>query len=183
MSPALKTSKMSRFKSFGKKEAKKELLQTAETVAPVVEERPSTGSTSDDEIDAHLSAAQRAQQKLLRTVFSHPCHPSSWSETPPIRFTSDLPVVISEESSESGTWSTIYRSLLSRNAAELKLLEQSLPMWLLEFTMHNVIQTKEPVKIAFILEPWGGPEKAGLPELPSGSVHTILSRTASRFTR
>ena len=175
-SPALKTSKMSRFKSFGKKEVKKELFQAAETAAPVVEERPSTGSASDDEIDSHLSPAQRAQQKLLRTVFSHPCHPSSWSETPPIRFTSDLPVVISEESSESGTWSTIYRSLLSRNAAELKLLEQSLPMWLLEFAMHNVIQTKEPVKIAFILEPWCGPEKAGLPELPSGSVHALHLR-------
>lgn len=81
---------------------------------------------------------------------------------------SDLSVMIGEESADTGAWAIVYRGLVSRVGWDTPLLEMHLPDWLLEFALHNVVHLKEPVKIAFILEPWGGAEQAGLPALPSG---------------
>lgn len=174
-SPATKASKMSRFKSFGKKDsAKKELV--ASEVPSLPESNDEASAMQADKMahadarDAHLSPLQRVQQSLLRSILSHPLQPSPWHETPPIRFGADLPVMIEEESHDAGAWATVFRSTMSSMLAELPLLEMTMPPWLLEFLCHNVASHKDPVKIAFILEPHNGPEEAGFDALPSGYV-------------
>lgn len=170
-SPATKLSKMSRFKSFGKKETPKKETSTPDALAtPGIAEEPagSNAATVSEDKDAHLTPVQKLQQSLLRAIFSHPLHPPPWYETPPIRFGADLPVMIEEESHDAGAWATVFRSTMSLMLTELRLLEMTIPPWLLEFLFHNVAAQKDPVKIAFILEPHGGPGEAGLDELPSG---------------
>ena len=76
--------------------------------------------------------------------------------------------MIGEESHDAGAWATVYRGLVSNAGQDAATLELNMPAWLLEFTLHNVVPQKDQPKIAFVMEPWGGPEKAGLPELPSG---------------
>lgn len=135
-------------------------------MSSVVEESPAALPIVD--ADAHLSPAKRAQRQMLKQAMSRPIHPSPLSETPQIRFAGDLVMMIGEEAQDAGAWATVYRGPMSRSASSVQELENVLPQWLLEFALHNIIQVREPVKIAFVLEPWGGPEQAGLAELPSG---------------
>lgn len=159
-----KPSKMSRFKSFGRKDAKRDVT---ESTTPAATEEV-LASAPIAEADAHLPPSVRAQRQILKAALSSPIHPSPASETPQIRFAGDLVMMIGEEAQDAGAWATVYRGPMSRSATNLSDLESVMPQWLLDFSLHNAIQVREPIKIAFILEPWGGPEKAGLPELPSG---------------
>ena len=164
-SPATKMSKMSRFKSFGKKDAKKELLGEVMPTAVVEEKLP---RTAEDDGYAHLSPAEKVHARLLEAIFSHTLQPSPWAETPPIRFASDLSVIIGEETHDAGAWATVYRGLISRTGSDAPALEMNMPPWLLEYCLHGVAPIKDQVKIAFMMEPWMGSERAGLPALPSG---------------
>jgi WD repeat-containing protein 48 len=162
---APRASKMSRFKSFARRESRKESFTDP---APVQEEEKVLAPTAEEDAEAHLTPAEKAQQRLLRAIFSHPLQPSTASETPALPFVSNIPIMIGEESHDAGAWATVYRGLVSTAGQDAATLELNMPAWLLEFTLHNVIPQKDQPKIAFIMEPWGGPEKAGLPELPSG---------------
>lgn len=173
-SPAAKMSKMSRFKSFGKKEtpSKKEgapEVPALTGVPPTPTDKPQepTG-TEEEEREKHLTTVQKAQQAMLRAVFSHTLQPPQWHETPHIRYSNDLPLMIEEESHDAGAWATVYRNVMSNLPADVAAFETTIPPWLLEFLCHGVSAHKDPVKIAFILEPHGGPESAGLDALPSG---------------
>ena len=160
-----KMSKMSRFKSFGKKDARKDLTGDTTPLSIAEEKLP---LTAEEEREARLTPAERAQSQLLQAIFSHPLQPSPWIETPPIRFVSELPIMVGEESHDAGAWATIYRGLTSKTGTDANLLEMYMPSWLLEYCLHGIAQTKDQVKIAFVMEPWGGPDKADLPALPSG---------------
>lgn len=189
-SPATKLSKMSRFKSFGKRDTSKKDLAGPDAST-------SLGGPEDDgailaqktaeadDKDSHLTPLEKLQQAVLRAIFSHPLQPTPWHETPLIRFGADLPLMIEEESHDAGAWATVFRSTQSMMLTELSLLEMVMPPWLLEYLCHGVAAHKDPVKIAFILEPHNGPEEAGLDALPSGCVssrvmlhHRILIRTS-----
>ena len=159
-----KPSKMSRFKSFGRKEAKKDIADpsTSAPIDAIPSSAPAAGADDD------LPLPERAQRQLINAALSRPIQASPTSEAPQIRFAGDLVMMIGEEAQDAGAWATVYRGPISRCASNTKELEAVLPQWLLDFSLHNIIQVREPIKIAFVLEPWGGPEKAGLPELPSG---------------
>jgi WD repeat-containing protein 48 len=155
---------MSRFKSFGRKEAKKDIADpsTSAPIDAIPSSAPAAGADDD------LPLPERAQRQLINAALSRPIQASPTSEAPQIRFAGDLVMMIGEEAQDAGAWATVYRGPISRCASNTKELEAVLPQWLLDFSLHNIIQVREPIKIAFVLEPWGGPEKAGLPELPSG---------------
>lgn len=108
--------------------------------------------------------------RVLDNIFAQSFQPSPWSDTPQIQFASDMPIMVGEESVEVGAWANIYRGLVSGLAADANVLDQQLPAWALEFALLNITAVKDAVKIAFVLEPYQGSDKAGLDALPSGCV-------------
>lgn len=53
-----------------------------------------------------------------------------------------------------------------------KMLEEELPLYSLAFLLKGEAYLKEPVKVSFVLYPYGGAEQARLPDLPNVQVPT-----------
>ena len=106
-------------------------------------------------------------------------------------------VMMSDESYPG--WRTVYRGGVSTTWADIYTLEETMPLWLLEYLLHNKATVPHASKISFVLLPWPNPEPDGeqLPELLNVYVTThdhalYLSRTifsaqskltASKFLR
>lgn len=107
-------------------------------------------------------------------------------------------VMMSDESYPG--WKTVYRGSVSTTWVDVYALEESMPLWLLEYLLLNKAVVPHASKISFVLLPWPNPEPDGeqLPELLNVYVtspptmlcayyRTILSAqsklTASKFLR
>lgn len=61
-------------------------------------------------------------------------------------------LLVSEE--DYPGWRTIYRGSVSSTWSDLQILEDAMPMWLLEYLMTNKVPAVPIVKISFVLLPW-----------------------------
>ena len=106
--------------------------------------------------------------------------------------------MISDESYPG--WRTVYRGNVSKMWTDIYTLEETMPLWLLEYVLTNKAPAPPNIKISFVLLPWPNPEPGGeqLPELLNTYVscliflskhnhhclHSAQSKlTASRFLR
>lgn len=74
-------------------------------------------------------------------------------------------VMMSDESYPG--WKTVYRSSVSTTWADIYTLEESMPLWLLEYVLFSKAVVPPASKISFVLLPWPNPDPDGeqLPEL------------------
>lgn len=114
----------------------------------------------------------RAQQEIVQSVLLRPFQPCGLAEAPKLELPPETAILISEEGTESGTWEVTYRGLVSTTEEDWHVLESVSPGWLLEFLWGNrtILKDSTATKVTFVLEPEGGKEAAGLPELPNGCV-------------
>lgn len=112
----------------------------------------------------------RAQQEIVQSVLLRPFQPCGLAEAPKLELPPETAILISEEGTESGTWEVTYRGLVSTTEEDWHVLESVSPGWLLEFLWGNrtILKDSTATKVTFVLEPEGGKEAAGLPELPNG---------------
>ncbi|KAI0820850.1 hypothetical protein BC628DRAFT_1422525 [Trametes gibbosa] len=113
-----------------------------------------------------------------KSLLSGPITPPPSSEAPALPLPPQTSINISEEA-PSG-WVTLYRGSISSTGTDARLLEEVMPMWLLECLLQNKVPTIPITKISFVLLPYNEPDGEQLPEL----LNTAQSKlTASRFLR
>lgn len=80
--------------------------------------------------------------------------------------------MISEQTdrAQAAGYTVVFRGLVGTAGTDSHVLEQELPLFVLDFLLGNKTFLKEPVKISFILFPWGESGQAGFPELPNAYV-------------
>ncbi|EIW77695.1 WD40 repeat-like protein [Coniophora puteana RWD-64-598 SS2] len=116
----------------------------------------------------------------LQTLLSSSFSPPSSSEVPTLQLPQGLSVLISDE--VYCGWQTVYRGAVSGTWADVSTLEETLPLWVLEYLLHNRIHTQPAVKLSFVLLPWASGESGekALPELLNSAQSKL---TASRLLR
>lgn len=112
-----------------------------------------------------MSERDAEQLRILDMVRSHPFHPPSMLDAPPIPYPGNTSLLISEESKDAGAWVVTYRSQVGSTESDMEPLEMNSPMWLLDYLFTGRTKVKDPVKLTFILEPMPG---CGLKEMPEG---------------
>ncbi|KIY47740.1 WD40 repeat-like protein, partial [Fistulina hepatica ATCC 64428] len=161
---------MGRLKSFGKMGRKNTIdASTSPALSPAsLENTPAPLNL--------ISAVQTPQQKLLAGALS----PASSNDAPLYNLPSDIVVFLSEEAEPS--YHVTYRGLASQIHRDTPLLEEVMPMWLLEYLLLNVTRAPAPAKLSFILTPCvpQHPDEEQLPELLNTSQSKL---TASRYLR
>lgn len=169
---------LNRFRAFGRGGKRvSDRIAVEDAAAP-----PSPPVSVEDEaasevVDplAGLTPAQRLQHEVVDAILARPMEPCGPVEAPPLTLPPDMSIMISEESHDSGTWEVTYRGLVSTTEDDVDMLESVVPGWLLDFLLGNRLVFKEAPKVAFLLEPDGGSQEAGLPALPNGSVPPFAS--------
>lgn len=188
---------LSRFKSFGR--PKRGADKTQDTDIPSAPPTPAAVDVAESAADhplAHLSPEQRLQRETVDAILARPIQPCGPIDAPPLSLPPDMPILISEESHDSGAWEVTYRGLVRTTEDDMSMLEATMPAWLLELLLGNRTVVKEAPKVAFMLEPQDGMEKAGMQELPNrfgvdflrrrhhtDVVHSNARLTASRILR
>ncbi|RDX42109.1 hypothetical protein OH76DRAFT_144992 [Lentinus brumalis] len=163
---------MGRLKAFGKGTRR----AASETPGPTTPGGTITAAPVGATLDEPASppVAKTPAQVLL----SGPLSPPSSSEAPSLPIPPNTSILISEEA-PSG-WHTLYRGYVSSTANDVRQLEESMPMWLLECLLLNKVPTIPVTKLSFVLLPYKEPDGETLPEL----LNTQQSKlTASRFLR
>lgn len=102
----------------------------------------------------------------LQELLSQPLSPPPSNEAPLHNLPPHITFMISEETHPSFT--TLYRGTVNSAGHDTPVLEEVMPIWLLEYLLHNKLASAPPlVKISFILLPWPTKDLDGtqLPEL------------------
>jgi len=71
-------------------------------------------------------------------------------------------IYISEETSFG--WTTAYRGTVGTTGLDARVLEETMPMWLLEYLLANKVPMVPVTKIGFVLLPY--PVRKGEEQLP-----------------
>ncbi|GAA5835256.1 hypothetical protein JCM11251_006661 [Rhodosporidiobolus azoricus] len=151
------------------------LLGKGSRKASIAQEAPAPAPLASAVVKDNRSIEEQQQQQILDSVFGHPLAPCPLLDAPRISYNPDMAVIISEEAGD--TWSVIYRGLVGTAYADLAILEQKSPLWLLDFLLGNRILLKEPVKVSFVLQPWKDPSGQTLPELPNTNARLTANRS------
>jgi len=161
---------MGRLKAFGKSNKR----QASEATTP-------GGTVSSNEVpptpgDALVPAAPKPAQQIL---MSAPFNPPTTNEAPTLPIPPHTGIIIAEEATSG--WTTLYRGQVSSTGADMHVLEDVMPMWLLEYLLVNRVPAVPLNKISFVLLPFPAKDpRDQLPEL----LNTAQSKlTASRFLR
>ncbi|KIJ17442.1 hypothetical protein PAXINDRAFT_168100 [Paxillus involutus ATCC 200175] len=164
---------MGRLKNFGKGPNRKGMGDTAPG-SPLV--TTSGNITDTPTVPEDPGAAKTPAQILL----SNPISPPSSSESPTLSLPPDMTIMISDESYPG--WKTVYRGSVSTTWADTHTLEETMPLWLLEYVLFNRAVASQAIKISFVLLPWPNPDPDAeqLPELLNIAQSKL---TASRFLR
>ncbi|KAF8880654.1 hypothetical protein BD779DRAFT_1675814 [Infundibulicybe gibba] len=170
---------MGRLKNFGKMSAKRP--------ASDVPLSPSLGSPSIPPPEIPLALEDNAplttepEQSSWQVLLSKPLNPASSVDAPSLHLPSNTIILISEDATPS--YVMIYRGTVSDAQHDLRLLEEAMPLWLLEYLLQNKAPaTPVPPKLSFILLPYPtkDSDEEQLPEL----LNTTQSKlTASRQLR
>ncbi|KAH9938898.1 uncharacterized protein BXZ73DRAFT_44505 [Epithele typhae] len=162
---------MGRLKAFGKN-SRKQPSETSGATAPTdAGPTASVGGGSTEETPAPPPSAGQA-------LLAGPITPPSSSDAPPLPLPPHTALVICEEA-PSG-WMTLYRGNVGSTGVDARVLEDAMPLWLLECLLQNKTPAIPITKIGFVLLPHQEPDGELLPEL----LNTAQSKlTASRFLR
>ncbi|KAA1473313.1 WD40 repeat-like protein [Dentipellis sp. KUC8613] len=164
-----------RLKSFGK--SRRPPSEHGPLLASGGLSRTSNVSQAAADTDAPaMPVAKTPAQILLAGTISPPTSP----DLPTVRLLGSIPIAISEEASPA--WLYIYRGTVAGVASDTRVLEEIMPMWLLEYLLLNKAPATPITKIGFVLLPWQSkdPEAEKLPELLNVNQSKL---TASRFLR
>ncbi|KAI0740004.1 hypothetical protein C8Q80DRAFT_1111397 [Daedaleopsis nitida] len=163
---------MGRIKAFGKS-AKRQASETAGAATP-----GGTAIAAQVGAPAEESVAQPAVKTPAQVLLAGPITPPSSNETPSVPIPPNTAILMSVEA-PSG-WFTLYRGHVSTTGSDIRLLEETMPMWLLECLLQNKVPAIPITKMSFVLLPYKEPDGEQLPEL----LNTQQSKlTASRFLR
>lgn len=88
------------------------------------------------------------------------------NEAPLLSYDPSTGVTISLKLPDAVGHSVVYRGLVATGAMDMRVLEQTLPLYVLDWLLGNKCIVKDPPKISFILSPWD-PSITELPELPN----------------
>jgi WD repeat-containing protein 48 len=91
--------------------------------------------------------------------------PPPSTECPTISPPQNFSLIISEEALPN--WTPIYRGTTSSTSQDVHILEEAMPMWLIEFLLTNKFPPVAVNKISFVMLPWPNKDQDGekLPEL------------------
>ncbi|KAG8217527.1 hypothetical protein J3R82DRAFT_5676 [Butyriboletus roseoflavus] len=164
---------MGRLKSLGKGPGRKTVNDTVPS-SPVIN---NAGYIVDTPTVPEDDEASRTPTQIL---LSTPLTPPSSSEAPALSLPPNMVVMMSDESYPG--WETVYRGSVSTTWADIYALEESMPLWLLEYVLFNKAVVPHASKISFVLLPWPNPDPDGekLPELLNVAQSKL---TASKFLR
>ncbi|KAG6036013.1 hypothetical protein E4U41_005847 [Claviceps citrina] len=124
-------------------------------------EESETSSTNEREVDDSFfgviqkmrnnydKQSAEAPDKLVETRIT----PSLPNETPVLKLPPGTQVIIQEET--SGGSANVYQGTVENVGRDADMIEQKAPMWLGEVLLQNLIPSKDPVKISFVLHPLG----------------------------
>ena len=113
------------------------------------------------------------ERHAIQQVLSSALSPPSSSELPTVAFPPQTLVLVSEEGSPNHL--TLYRGTVASTSHDVRLLEDSMPLWLLSYLLQNRTPTMPQVsKVSFVLLPWVSkdPDVETLPELLNTYVST-----------
>ncbi|KAJ3802993.1 hypothetical protein GGU11DRAFT_849688, partial [Lentinula aff. detonsa] len=170
---------MGRLKNFGKnKKTAADSLNTPNVGndTPTLETGPEKLLLTTTQ-DSMASETKTPLQELL----SRPLTPPPSNEAPLHNLPPHITLIISEENPPSFT--TLYRGTVNSAGHDTPILEEVMPVWLLEYLLHNKLASAPPlVKISFILLPWPNkdPDGTQLPELLNIQQSKL---TANRWLR
>lgn len=179
----------SRFRSLGRGQKRR---GSSDPAAPPVISNPIPYREDGDqaELDGQrllmLEKAKAQQALVVQAVLAQPFEPCGPLDAPALMLPPDTTILVSEEEPQSGGWEVAYRGLVATTELDAEVLMDVLPGWILGFLLANRISNKEggasttttttTVKVTFVLQPEGGREAAGLPELPNGNARLTASR-------
>ncbi|CCL98378.1 uncharacterized protein FIBRA_00373 [Fibroporia radiculosa] len=164
---------MGRIKAFGKG-TKRQASEPGTTPTGGTLAGGDTMATPGD-LSAHVGTKSPAQALL-----NGPINPPSTTDAPALQIPPHTSLVISEEAASG--WTTLYRGQVANTGGDMRILEELLPYWLLEYLLANRVPPVPVTKISFVLLPYPSRDSHGeqLPEL----LNTAQSKlTASRFLR
>ncbi|KAH0830595.1 hypothetical protein J3R83DRAFT_2050 [Lanmaoa asiatica] len=164
---------MGRLKSLGKGPGRKTLNDNVPS-SPVMN---NAGNIVDTPTVTEDNESSRTPTQVL---LSNPLSPPSSSEAPTLSLPPSMMVMMSDESYPS--WKAVYQGSVSTTWADTHALEESMPLWLLEYVLLNRAVVPPASKISFVLLPWPNPDPDGeqLPELLNAAQSKL---TASKFLR
>ncbi|GBE85633.1 hypothetical protein SCP_0801520 [Sparassis crispa] len=167
--PSTPNTLMGRLKAFGK--STKRHASEISTPGGVL----AAGEASQ----THDITAPAMPKTAVQVLLSSPFNPPTSNDTPSLSIPPDTAVVVSEEA-PSG-WTTRYRGHVSSTGPDVHVLEDVMPLWLLEYLLVNKVPPVPVNKISFVLLPLPAKDrKEQLPDL----LNTAQSKlTASRFLR
>ncbi|KAJ7765499.1 hypothetical protein DFH07DRAFT_737719 [Mycena maculata] len=150
--PSTPTGLMGRLKSFGK------LKRAADIATPVL---PTT-------VEARIieeAVPEPAAKTPLQLLLAGPLTPPPSSEAPTLGLSFHISLLIEEEATPGFT--TVYRGTVGSTATDVHVLEEAMPLWLVEFLLlHRMPSTPPQIKLSFVLLPWVGRDgEEQLPEL------------------
>jgi WD repeat-containing protein 48 len=119
-----------------------------------------------------------AIQLALHVLLSNPLTPPSTTDAPPLSLPPSTQITITEEAHPG--WRTLYQGTLMHVAADMRALEEAMPIWLLEFLLVNKSPSIGVLKVGFVLVPYPAKNGDQLPELLNASQSKL---TASRSLR
>ncbi|KAF9227880.1 WD40 repeat-like protein [Gyrodon lividus] len=164
-----------RLKNFGKGPSRKVMGDTVPG-SPITTTagNPTDTPTVPEEL---VSGVTKTTAQIL---LSNSISPPSSSEAPTLPLPPNMTVMMSDESYPG--WKTVYQGSVSTTWADIYTLEETMPLWLLEYVLFNKVIAPHAIKISFVLLPWPNPDPDGeqLPELLNIAQSKL---TASRFLR
>jgi WD repeat-containing protein 48 len=164
----------SRFRSLGRGQKRR---NSQDPTAPPVISNPipyredGDRAEQDGQRQLLIEKIKAQQAQMVQAILSQPFEPCGTLDAPKLTLPPETTILISEQEPESGTWEVSYRGLVATTDLDSEILMDVLPGWLLNFLLGNRVSTREgssAVKVTFVLQPEGGSEAAGLPELPNG---------------
>jgi WD repeat-containing protein 48 len=78
--------------------------------------------------------------------------PPPSNDAPTLHLSPHISLVISEEGILG--WTTIYCGTIATSFIDLRALEETMPMWLLEYLLVNKFPALKNIKLSFHMLPW-----------------------------
>ncbi|KAI0321741.1 hypothetical protein OF83DRAFT_1161620 [Amylostereum chailletii] len=166
---------MGRLKTLGK--SKKSHSDVTPTQRSTHANGTGAAATTSEASDA---AAANEALTPVQSLLAGQITPPTAADGPTLALRHDIVLIIAEE--HPAGWSNIYRGTVASAAEDVQALEETMPMWLLEYLLLAKAPAVPITKVGFVLLPYQSkePGEEQLPELLNTSQSKL---TASRFLR
>ncbi|KAG6827093.1 hypothetical protein H0H92_013225 [Tricholoma furcatifolium] len=161
---------MGRLKNFGKTKRPPSEASSSPVIGSLVPPAELIAASEDASRTIELDIAKSPVHAILSGALNPP--PSS--EAPTFTMPLNTTITISEEATPSYT--TVYSGTVASTKHDIALLEEAIPLWLMEYLLLNRTPPIPPQpKVSFVLLPWPMPD--GEEQLPE-----LLDTTQSKLT-